>query len=66
LAQITKDRVMDFNSWDGLEEYEETMRDKITLMLRAAQPRFAPPTTKAGLYTLHAVASAWSSAVEWS
>ena len=50
LAQITKDRVMEFNSWEGLEEYEMLMREKITTMLRAAQPRMTPPTTKAGIF----------------
>ena len=46
LAQITKDRIIEFYAWDGLERYEQEMRDKITAMLRAAQPRFAPPTSK--------------------
>ena len=47
LAQITKDRVMEFNEWDEMETFEPTIREKITRMLRAAQPRMRPPKKKA-------------------
>ena len=47
LSQVTRDRVMRMNDWDGLEEHEPAMREKIEAMLCAAQPLMRPPETKA-------------------
>jgi glutathione synthase/RimK-type ligase-like ATP-grasp enzyme len=35
------------NAWEGLYEHEPVMRDKITELLREAQPRMRPPKPKA-------------------
>ena len=53
-GHCTKDRVSKFNEWDEFELYEPVMREKITQMLREAQPRMKPPVAK-GAFELFGV-----------
>ena len=47
LGHVTKDRVCAFDDWPEAPAYEPIMREKITAMLRAAQPKMKPPVAKA-------------------
>jgi hypothetical protein len=47
LGHVTKDRVCAFDDWPEGPAYEPIMREKITAMLRAAQPKMKPPVAKA-------------------
>jgi hypothetical protein len=47
LGHVTKDRVCSFDAWPESSAYEPVMREKITAVLRAAQPRMKPPVQKA-------------------
>jgi hypothetical protein len=47
LGHVTKDRVCSFDAWPESSAYEPVMREKITAVLRAAQPRMKPPVGRA-------------------
>jgi hypothetical protein len=47
LGHVTKDRIARFADWPERETFEPIMRDKITRMLREAQPKMKPPVEKA-------------------